>query len=159
MVLDIGAGRGALTVPLSTLVKTGRVVAADLSDNMLSSARKMLNAEHAHYVCTDACAVSFRDETFDKIVCYSTFPHIQNPLRALVEFLRILKPSGKVLIFHNCCSRKLNHYHARIPNVVTFDKLPKSEHLQALLRHVGFTEIQTVEKPDLYWVEAGKDVS
>ena len=156
IVLDIGAGRGALTLPLSALVKEGYVVAADLSDKMLSSAKKNVSANRAFYVCADACTMSFADEAFDKIICYSTFPHIQKPLSALSEFLRILKPQGKALIFHNCCSRKLNHYHAKLPHVVTFDKLPKSQQLQALMSQVGFREIQTMERPDLYWVEAEK---
>jgi demethylmenaquinone methyltransferase/2-methoxy-6-polyprenyl-1,4-benzoquinol methylase len=155
-VLDIGAGRGALTLPLSTLVKTGFVVAADLSDKMLCCAKKNLNVDRALYVCADACAIAFPDEVFDKIICYSTFPHIQKPLCALSEFLRILKPRGKALIFHNCCSRKLNHFHAKLPQVVSFDKLPKSQQLQALMSAVGFREIKTIERPDLYWVEAEK---
>lgn len=157
VVLDVGAGTGVLTSPLSTLVQSGCVVAADLSDNMLLCARNRLRSERAFYICTDVCAVAFRDEIFDKIVCYSTFPHIQKPRRALLEFKRVLKPAGKVLIFHNCCSRKLNHYHAQIPHIVAFDKLPKSELLQELLRLVGFTAIQTIERPDLYWVEAEKN--
>lgn len=158
-VLDIGAGRGALTLPLSTLVKTGYVVAADLSDKMLWCAKKNVHADRALYVCADACAIAFPDQVFDKIICYSTFPHIQKPLRALSEFLRILKPRGKALIFHNCCSRKLNHYHAQLPHVVSFDKLPKSQQLQQLMSHVGFSEIRAIERPDLYWVEARKGVT
>jgi SAM-dependent methyltransferase len=106
--------------------------------------------------CSDACNLAFTGAIFDKIVCYSAFPHIQKPQRALSEFYRVLKPGGRIVVFHNCCSRKLNHLHARIP-AVCFDKLPKSEYLQALMVGAGFKEIKTIEQPDLYWVEAGKD--
>ena len=157
IVLDIGAGTGALTSPLLELMDTGHVVAADISDKMLMTARDRLPSEQALYACADACSLAFQDQTFDKVVCYSTFPHIQKPHCALMEFYRILKPGGKALIFHNCCSRRLNHYHAKLPSIVSFDKLPKSEYLQSLMQKVGFREIQTIEHPDLYWVEAEKE--
>ncbi len=157
LVVDVGAGTGVLTLPLSQLVKSGRVIALDISEKMLATARKNLAGEHIYYSCSDACQLSFHDKSIDKIVCYSTFPHIQKPQCALSEFYRVLKPGGKALIFHNCCSRKLNHHHAKMTSVVSFDKLPKSEYLQTLMRDAGFTEIKTVEQPDLYWVEAEKE--
>ena len=157
IVLDVGAGTGILTAPLSSFMITGRVVAADISEKMLTAAQNNVSSDRAFYTCTDACSLAFRDAMFDKIVCYSTFPHIQKPQNALAEFYRVLKPGGTALVFHNCCSRKLNHYHAKIPNIISFDKLPKSEHLQELMRQAGFNEIRTIEQPDLYWVEAEKE--
>ena len=154
--LDIGAGTGALSGPLLQLNRSGRLVAADISEKMLGAVRNLQPAKRILSACTDACCLAFADETFDKIVCYSTFPHIRHPQKALSEFYRVLKCGGRILIFHNCCSRKLNHYHAKIPLVVSFDKLPKSEYLRELMGGTGFVEIRTVEQPDLYWVEAGK---
>jgi demethylmenaquinone methyltransferase/2-methoxy-6-polyprenyl-1,4-benzoquinol methylase len=156
-VLDVGAGTGVLTMPLSQLIKTGYVIAIDISEKMLLTARKNLACAQVFYACSDACQLAFANESVDKIVCYSTFPHIQNPHCALAEFYRVLKPGGKALVFHNCCSRKLNHHHAKMTGVVSFDKLPKSEYLQRLMQGAGFTEIKTVEQPDLYWVEALKE--
>jgi len=156
VVLDVGAGAGALTSLLVKLITAGRVVAADISERMLNAARKNLAANEVFYLCTDACNLAFAKNTFDKIVCYSTFPHICKPQCALHEFYRVLRPGGVILIFHNCCSRKLNHYHAKRPGIVSFDKLPKSEQLQTLMQKAGFSESKTIEQPDLYWVEARK---
>lgn len=156
IVLDIGAGTGALTAPLLQLIKSGRIIAADISERMLKEACRHFADDRVLFTCTDACHLAFTTGMFDKIVCYSAFPHIQKPRRALSEFYRVLKAGGKVVIFHNCCSRKLNHYHARMAGIVSFDKLPKSEWLQAWLKGTGFVEISTIEQPDFYWVEAAK---
>lgn len=156
-ILDIGAGTGILTAPLAKLVDTGHVFAIDISDKMLSAAKQYISEHHISYLCSDACRLSLASNSVDKIVCYSTFPHIQKPHCALAEFYRVLKPGGAALIFHNCCSRKLNHHHARMTSVVSFDKLPKSEYLQLLMQDAGFIAVKTVEQPDLYWVEAQKE--
>lgn len=156
-ILDVGAGTGILTGPLLKLIDTGHVFSIDISDKMLRAACQNISSEHVDYICTDACHLTLYAETIDKIICYSTFPHIQRPQCALSEFYRVLKPGGKALIFHNCCSRKLNQHHAKMPHVVSFDKLPKSEYLQSLMSKAGFIEIRTVEQPDLYWVEARKE--
>ena len=101
VVLDVGAGAGAITVLLVKLISTGRVVAADISEKMLNAARLNLSTSEAFYSCTDACNLAFAKNVFDKIICYSTFPHIRRPQCALLEFYRVLKPGGKVLVFHN----------------------------------------------------------
>ncbi len=153
-VLDVGTG--TVTGVLRRLCGGGTVVAADLSEKMLSEAKKRLRDESILYLCTDACRSAVASESFDKIVCYSSFPHFQSPPAAIVQFFRMLKPRGKVLIFHTCCSRRLNHFHATLKEVVSFDKLPKSEQLAELMRSVGFVEIVYKEQPSLYWVEARK---
>ena len=155
-VLDVGAGTGLLTRALLELTGAdGHVVALDVSEKMLSQARHRLGRPLV-CLCTDACQAGVVSNSVDKIVCYSTFPHFDRPVAAIVEFLRILRPSGRALIFHNCCSRKLNHFHAQLPNVVSFDKLPKLEQLIELVKCCGFDPVQGVERPDLYWVEAQK---
>lgn len=160
VVLDIGAGAGCLTQFLQEMVgDNGRAVAADISDRMLVTARRRLNSRRVLYLCADACELAIVSDSFDKIICYSAFPHFRKPLAALEEFYRILKPQGKILIFHNCCSRHLNLYHSRLESVVSFDKLPKSEQLMEMIRFCGFVEVRGVERPDLYWVEARKPVS
>jgi ubiquinone/menaquinone biosynthesis C-methylase UbiE len=155
-VLDVGAGAGCLTSILEELVNRGRVVAADISEKMLAAAKKNIASDRVNYLCADASELAVTHGSFNKIVCYSTFPHFDRPLRALKEFYRILRPHGKILIFHNCCSRKLNHYHSQLESIVSFDKLPKSEQLMEMIRSCGFAEVRGVERPDLYWVEAQK---
>jgi len=156
IILDIGTGTGCLLAPLSRLITTGSIFAIDISEKMLSQARKNNTHPGIQFLCADAGDLPLASNMCDKIVCYSTFPHIKNPIAALLEFQRVLGKGGKLLIFHNCCSRKLNHFHAQIPETVSFDKLPKSEILLAMMMNVGFQGVKQVERPDLYWVEAQK---
>lgn len=155
-VLDVGSGTGCLTKILAQLIEPpGKVYALDISEKMLFEAKRKLTASSL-FICSDISRSAFSKEYFDKIICYSSFPHIRNQKRALEEIERILKPKGKLLIYHTCCSRKLNHYHAQLTNVVCFDKLPKSEYLEKMINAAGMECTKLVEKSDLYWVEAQK---
>ena len=156
-VLDVGAGAGRLTALLVDLTGThGLVVAEDISDQMLQEAQKKLSGEKTCYTCADACTLSFKDGCFDKIICFSTFPHIPQPLQALKEMARVLRPGGKLLIFHTCCSRQLNALHASLEGVVCHDVLPTAQEMIPLLQQAGFQNHQITENPAIYWVEAVK---
>ena len=48
-------------------------------------------------VC-DITAIPEADETFDAILCAEVFEHIPDPLRALGEFHRLLKPKGTLIL-------------------------------------------------------------
>ncbi|MBD3384355.1 methyltransferase domain-containing protein [candidate division KSB1 bacterium] len=155
-VLDIGAGTGRLSkVLIRQIQKPGAVVALDFAQKMLTRAQSELG-NTAQYICADACELVFRDNTFHKVICYSTFPHILEPQQALNEIYRVLKPQGKLLILHNCCSKKLNDFHSSLNPVVCRDILPLAKKLKILLEQIGF-DCKTAEHPDLYWVEAIKE--
>lgn len=48
-------------------------------------------------VC-DITAIPQPDESFDVILCSEVLEHIPNPTKALDEFLRLLKPGGKLIL-------------------------------------------------------------
>jgi ubiquinone/menaquinone biosynthesis C-methylase UbiE len=156
-ILDVGAGVGRLTRCLVQLVgPRGFVVADDISEKMLIEGKKAITASNVGFVSTDACDLSIRPEIFHKVICFSTFPHICDPVKALCEFNRVLSPGGKLLIFHTCCSIKLNRFHSTLSGVVCHDRLPKAEDMVPLLQCCGFTTERTEERQDLYWLEAVK---
>jgi len=156
-ILDIGCGTGCLTRLLMEMTgEDGCVVAADLSEHMLWRAKSAIQSPRVSYACTDACCLAFGDNLFDKIICYATFPHIQRPVHALAEMRRVLTYGGKALIFHTCCSRKLNQFHAGLKGVVCHDRLPVADMMQAYVQEAGLHVMTLVENPDLYWVEMMK---
>jgi ubiquinone/menaquinone biosynthesis C-methylase UbiE len=156
-VLDVGSGTGRLAKHLLEMVGTsGLVVAEDLSEEMLRHGRQLLSGDRFRLTCADASALSFADESFDKIICYSAFPHIQRPLIALREMRRVLRFGGKLLILHTCCSRKLNTFHTSLESVVSHDHLPKALELIPHLEAIGFVLLKVEENPELYWIEAKK---
>ena len=156
-VLDIGAGTGRMSKYLANLVGSdGLVVAEDIANRMLSEGRRLLGNHRMHWLCDDVSALAIRNEIFDKVVCFSAFPHFQDPLKALQEMHRVLRPGGKLLILHTCSSHELNAFHASLEGVVCQDMLPRAEEMVPLLKKAGFSEKQVSETESLYWVEAVK---
>jgi len=156
-VLDVGAGTGRLTSHLIDIIgQEGIVVAEDISDRMLEQAKYMLNGNGAYFTCSDACVLSFKESSFDKVICFSTFPHLHHPLSALKEMYRVLRPGGKLLILHTCNSFRLNEFHASLGGIVSHDILPEAQDMVPLLNKVGFKSKEIIETDDLYWVEAVK---
>ena len=90
--LEVGAGTGNIS---KELVKKCRVVATDISPNMISEIRKKLNIETR--VC-DAEKIPFPDNSFDTVVASECIYYLNNPQRFLEEAHRILRPKGHLLI-------------------------------------------------------------
>ena len=157
-VLDLGAGTGRLAKYLVGLVgKKGMVVAEDFSEQMLLQANSVLR-NGVEFTCADISNLSFKEGCFDKAVCFSTFPHLPSPKKALTEINQVLACGGKLLILHTSCSRKLNTFHAHLDGVVRNDILPRIDKLSVLFEQNGFIPLTLQENPQLYWAEAQKKV-
>jgi ubiquinone/menaquinone biosynthesis C-methylase UbiE len=156
-ILDAGAGTGRLTRHLLELTgPEGWVVAEDISEQMLIEAGKTIHSKNVRFVCDDVCGLAFKSDTFDKVICFSFFPHILCPQKALIEIRRVLRPGGGLLILHTSGSRDLNHFHASLNSVVCHDRLAPAEKMIPLIRKAGLMERVIEEREDLYWVEAEK---
>ena len=154
VVLDIGAGTGRVSEHLSELVgSSGRVVTADFAIRMLSKAQDRLDRRRSCLICADAEKLPVPEGKFDKVVCFSTFPHFIRPEHVLIEMLRTLKHGGRLLILHTCCSAALNAFHASLDGVVNEDYLPAVTEMALLLEKSGFRVVRTEEDDSLYWVE------
>jgi ubiquinone/menaquinone biosynthesis C-methylase UbiE len=103
-VLDLPAGTGRLTVPLS--VSGAMVVGADISENMLRVAhgkKQKDRAAHAHFAQVDGLGLPFADDTFDAIISFKFFHLVPNALKRnfIREMARVTKPGGKLVIEFN----------------------------------------------------------
>ncbi len=156
-ILDLGAGTGRLSKPLVDLVgNQGMVVACDLAEEMLHRAAKNVSAKSILFACADACSLCFGDSAFDKVVCYSTFPHLTHPSRVLREAYRALRKGGRLLILHESCSHNLNSFHSSLNQVIRHDFLPSAQKMIPMLQKSGLSPVKIIEHPKLYWVEAQK---
>lgn len=155
-VLDVGAGTGRISKILAA--RAGCIVDVDISEKMLKSARALLPNEPVLYLCADVCYLALPPDYFDKIICFSTFPHIQKPSQGIQEMYRVLKPGGKLLIFHDKCSRQINALHASLEKPVSHDYLPTAEALNRDLCKIGFLQEMVMENPEIYWVQVRKPV-
>ena len=102
-ILDVGTGTGVVAFRAATKVGDGgRVVGIDLSEGMLSAANAKAErvglAERIAFRQMDAEKLEFPDATFDVAVSLFALLHFPNPLTALKEIHRVLKPGGRLVV-------------------------------------------------------------
>jgi ubiquinone/menaquinone biosynthesis C-methylase UbiE len=99
-VLEVAPGPGYLAIELARL-GAYRVVGLDISESFIAMARR--NAQDAGVAVTfehgNASCMPFAPDSFDGIVCRAAFKNFAEPVQALQEMHRVLKPGGKALIF------------------------------------------------------------
>ena len=100
-VLDVGCGTGALLQQLALSCPTARLCGLDPVAEMLNVARRRLPA-NVQLREGWAESLPFEDGEFDAVVCCSTLHHIREPLRALQEMRRVLRPGGWLTITDWC---------------------------------------------------------
>jgi ubiquinone/menaquinone biosynthesis C-methylase UbiE len=152
-VLDLGAGTGRTSEILAEMVGAdGLTAVADFAVDMVLEAAGV--SDEIAPVCADAHGLPFGEESFDKVLCFSAFPHFRDQLCALVEMCRILKPGGRLLILHVNSSEKMNAFHAGLEGPVRHDRLPDMETLGRMFGRAGLSPVRLDETDDLYWAEA-----
>ena len=106
--LDMGCGPGFFTILLNRLGH--RPTSADYSLEMLERARaNCAEAGYAaHTVQADAQALPFGDAAFDFVCSRNLVWDLERPERAYAEWLRVLKPGGRLLV---CDGNHYLHYY------------------------------------------------
>jgi ubiquinone/menaquinone biosynthesis C-methylase UbiE len=98
-VLDVSTGTGEAARMALRLVGTeGVVVGADISPEMLTSARTGLYGSPFLPIVADGQALPFRDASFDAVVCQLGLQFFPDPARGVGEFRRVLRQGGRVAI-------------------------------------------------------------
>ena len=93
-ILDIAAGTGTSSM---AFVGPGiSVVAADFSNGMLNEGRKRY--PQLEFVFADAMRLPFKDQEFDVVTMSFGLRNVSDHRVALGEFLRVLKPGGRLVI-------------------------------------------------------------
>ena len=98
-VLEVAPGPGYLSIELAKLGKC-EVTGLDISETFVKIERQ--NAAEAgvkvDFNHGDATTMPFDDNSFDFAVCVAAFKNFTQPVLALNEFHRVLKPGGTALI-------------------------------------------------------------
>ncbi|MBS0656552.1 MAG: methyltransferase domain-containing protein [Verrucomicrobia bacterium] len=98
-ILDVACGRGAVLFPAAQAVgEKGKAVGIDISSQMIEEAKKESPFSWIQLQQMDAEELQFQPEAFDVVFsgfCLFFLPNVQ---KALSEFKRVLKPSGKIAV-------------------------------------------------------------
>ncbi|HZQ38675.1 MAG TPA: class I SAM-dependent methyltransferase [Dehalococcoidia bacterium] len=97
-VLDVGCGTGFLALLFAE--RGHRVSGSDLAPEMIARAQEKAKAAGlgATFVVGDAEAPDWPDGSFDLIVSRHLFWTLPHPEQALAEWVRLLRPAGRVAI-------------------------------------------------------------
>lgn len=98
-VLDVACGTGEFERLLLDKNPTQRITGVDISEKMLDIAREKYRVySNVEFHQTSANSLPFANHTFDIAVCANAFHYFEQPLVALSEIKRVLKPNGKLII-------------------------------------------------------------
>lgn len=96
-ILIIGVGTGEDLQLISPEVD---VVATDYSKSMLKKAeRKVMSNQNVQFIQMDAHHLNFKDDSFQRILMPLIITITQNPIQCIKEAERVLKPSGRLIVF------------------------------------------------------------
>jgi ubiquinone/menaquinone biosynthesis C-methylase UbiE len=95
-VLDAGCGPGTITLGFARRVAPGLVTGIDAEDSQFSNARQQAERENLNIEFQKASVyeLPFPDGSFDAVFSHALFEHLSDPMAALAELRRVLKPGG-----------------------------------------------------------------
>jgi ubiquinone/menaquinone biosynthesis C-methylase UbiE len=157
-ILDVGTGTGVLIPFLVKAVGTnGSVQAIDISERMVQNFNKKHgNYKNVHVTVANIEDAAFPPQTFDAVVCFGVFPHIDNKPKALQNIKRMIKPNGILVIAHALSSEELKAHHKKVSHQVAHSELPKNDEMVKLLETAGFGKVSIKDEPGQYLCIAHK---
>ncbi|MGD0590099.1 MAG: class I SAM-dependent methyltransferase [Bacteroidota bacterium] len=156
-VLDVGCGTGNLAAAiLRQLSKAGRITAVDISSGMIEIAQTKVNDARVQWICDSVEHMITYENVFDRVICYSVWPHLMNPEMVARVFHRVLKFDGKLHIWHLKSREVINKTHARASEVISNHLLAPASQTAVLLEQSGFIIEETLDDDSGYLVSARK---
>jgi ubiquinone/menaquinone biosynthesis C-methylase UbiE len=99
-VLDAGCGTGIFSIIFANK-GAGHVTGIDISEGSLQTARSLkqkFELNNTEFQKQDMLALPFADASFDIVWAWGTVHHTTDPFKAIEELIRVLKPSGSILL-------------------------------------------------------------
>jgi cyclopropane fatty-acyl-phospholipid synthase-like methyltransferase len=147
IVLDVACGKGATTQYLLRHYQPSNVVAINISEKQLQTAR--INAPIRQYYCMDAVNMAFKNEIFENVICVEAVFHFDTREMFIHESYRILKRGGSLILSDIIHSRILRRYpglHVPAANLVT-----DLDTYASAYRKAGFQDIKIIDTTNQCW--------
>lgn len=97
-ILDLGCGNGFFTFPAAVAMGEGMVIAADMSEQMLSLLGQRNVPDNVQILNVEEVVMDVEDASVDAAVLIALYHEFKTPMENLAEIRRVLKPEGKLLI-------------------------------------------------------------
>jgi 2-polyprenyl-3-methyl-5-hydroxy-6-metoxy-1,4-benzoquinol methylase len=101
-VLDVGAGSGTITASLAKFIPPGgTITATDISNAILDRAREFavsqgLDSDKITFQKASVYELPFQDAEFNVVHTHQVLSHLDSPVDAIREMVRVCKPGGVV---------------------------------------------------------------
>ena len=151
-ILDVGTGTGILIPYLHKIVGSkGHITAIDYARNMVEICKKKYsNLPNLSVSVANIETLQFPDNSFDAVICFGVFPHLDNKQAALNQFHQVLKHNGKLIIAHALSSEELKAHHKKVSEYVAHSLLPERTEMTQILEQTGFTGVSIKDEPGCY---------
>ncbi|MER8044521.1 methyltransferase domain-containing protein [Streptomyces sp. NPDC094032] len=147
-VLDAGCGTGRALPPLREAVgPTGTVIGADLTPEMLAEAERAGRGEAAALVFADVARLPLRSGALDAVFGAGLISHLADPEGDLRELARVVRPGGRLALFHPIGRAALAARHGRR---ITDDDLRAEPNLRKALDGSGWELLGYADEDDRY---------
>ncbi|MFE5734205.1 class I SAM-dependent methyltransferase [Streptomyces sp. NPDC056528] len=149
-VLDAGCGTGRALPPLRAAVgPSGTVVGVDLTPEMLE--RAVLagrgGADGGALILADVGRLPVRDGALDAVFGAGLVSHLANPAEGLRELARVVRPGGRLALFHPIGRAALAARHGR---ALSPDDLRAEPRLRPLLAGAGWRLVDYADEDTRY---------
>lgn len=143
-VLDAGCGTGRALPPLRSAVgPQGTVIGADLTPAMLAAALRAGRGDSGQLLLTDVARLPLRAESLDAVFAAGLIAHLPQPDVNLRELARVVRPGGRLALFHPIGRAALATRQGR---QITDDDLRAEPNLRPLLAGSGWRMISYVDE-------------
>lgn len=97
--LELSCGTGRVTNHIrKVLLPTSKLIASDISPDMLAIAKEKLKNESIEWQSIDFTKIPLADNSIDLVVCSFGYMFAENKVTAFAEALRVLRPGGTLII-------------------------------------------------------------
>ena len=127
--VDVMCGPGTITVDLARRLSPGEVLGVDSSPARVAEAAGLAVDEgvrNARFAVGDASSLAIPDASVDIVHAHQVLQHLADPVAALREMRRVLKPGG-ILAARDACYDGVAWY-PRLPGLATWSRVYRSVH-------------------------------
>lgn len=162
--LEIAAGTGRVTRHIrECTAASAKLIASDISEEMLAEAKKKLSHLDIDWQNTDAQQLPFKDNSIDLVVCCFGYMFVQDKPKAFAEAYRVLRPGGVFLFTTwdqlernavSYTSRLLAEKYLKGPLPESYNlavSMSDDDAIRSLLEEAGFSKI-FIEKVEQFSV-------
>jgi arsenite methyltransferase len=150
--IDVGCGPGNVTASLARAAgPDGLALGVDISEPMLARAVRAEAGPQIGFLRADAQRLPLRDETVDAVLSVAVLQLIPDPVAALKEMGRVLRPGGRLAVMVPTAGRAARFWRM-LPNAGAhvFDE----DELGDVLEDHGFVSVRTKNVGTIQWVRA-----